>query len=512
MSAEAAKKWPETEQIPVAPHAGRGYPENDSDRAVRFAERFGADLRYVSCWKSWLQWDGTRWVRDADGAVMRKAQEMSHLLLDEAAQIGNFNERKRAANLALKAGDVQKLKAMIELAGAQPGIAADPEMFDSVPYLLGVRNGVVDLRTGEFRQARKEDYLTMQAGTEYNAEATCPQWEAFLRDIFNGDDSLISFVQCAVGYSLTGFTYEQVLFFLYGTGRNGKSTKTETLQALLGDYAQHAPAALFVSNRNGNEPEKEIARLKGVRFVVGSEIEEGSKLAESRVKDLTGQDTLTGRFLYGSPFDFKPTHKLWIFGNHKPDVSGTDLGIWRRMRLVPFEVQIPEAKIDPQLPTKLLTELPGILNWAIKGCLRWKKEGLVVPQRVKIATAEYQDEEDELGEFIQERCVLGPNEKIERPVLHRSYLDWIGPRVARMGAKTFNKRMRAREGIKEFKSSDRFWHGIGLKPDPDETPVCQSPARPAPIARTSSPAGTAPSRAVGQKNGSFPQTSLVTQK
>jgi len=148
MSAEAAKKWPETEQIPVAPHAGRGYPENDSDRAVRFAERFGADLRYVSCWKSWLQWDGTRWVRDTDGAVMRKAQKMSHLLLDEAAQIGNFNERKRAANLALKAGDVQKLKAMIELAGAQPGIAADPEMFDSDPYLLGVKNGVVDLRTG----------------------------------------------------------------------------------------------------------------------------------------------------------------------------------------------------------------------------------------------------------------------------------------------------------------------------------------------------------------------------
>jgi len=372
MSAEAATNWAEAEQIPVATRC----PENDSDRAVRFAERFGADLRYVFCWKSWLQWDGSRWVRDTDGAVMRKAQEMSQLFLEEAAQIENFNERKRAANLALKAGDAPKLRAMIELAGAQPGIAASPEMFDSDPYLLGVKNGVVNLRTGEFRQARKEDYLTKQAGTEYVAGGECPQWETFLRDIFNSDDSLISFVQTAIGYSLTGVTDEQVLFFLHGTGRNGKSTTTETLQALIGDYAQHAPAALFVSSRHGGEPEKEIARLKGARFVVGSEIEEGSKLAESLVKDLTGEDTLTGRFLYGSPFDFKATHKLWFFGNHKPDVSGTDLGIWRRMRLVPFGVQIEESKIDRQLPIKLLVELPGILNWSIEGCLHWQKEGV----------------------------------------------------------------------------------------------------------------------------------------
>jgi putative DNA primase/helicase len=401
---------------------------------------------------------------------MRKAQEMSQLFLEEAAQIENFNERKRAANLALKAGDAPKLRAMIELAGAQPGIAASPEMFDSDPYLLGVKNGVVNLRTGEFRQARKEDYLTKQAGTEYVAGGECPQWETFLRDIFNSDDSLISFVQTAIGYSLTGVTDEQVLFFLHGTGRNGKSTTTETLQALLGDYAQHAPAALFVSSRHGGEPEKEIARLKGARFVVGSEIEEGSKLAESRVKDLTGEDTLTGRFLYGSPFDFKATHKLWFFGNHKPDVSGTDLGIWRRMRLVPFGAQIEESKIDRQLPIKLLVELPGILNWSIEGCLRWQKEGLVVPQTIRSATDEYQDEEDELGEFIEERCVLGPEEKIDRAVLHRAYLNWAQWRGTRMPlkTKTFNKRMRSRDGVKEGKSGVAIWRGIGLKRELNE--------------------------------------------
>ena len=350
-------------------------------------------------------------------------------------------------------------------------------MFDSDPYLLGVKNGVVDLRTGEFRQARKEDYLTKQAGTEYIPGAECPRWKVFLRDIFNGDDSLISFVQSAIGYSLTGVTDEHVLFFLYGTGRNGKSTTTETLQALLGDYAQHAPAALFVSSRHGGEPEKEIARLKGTRFVVGSEIEEGSKLAESRVKDLTGQDTLTGRFLYGSPFDFKPTHKLWIFGNHKPDVSGTDLGIWRRMRLVPFEVQIEESKVDRQLPVKLLAELPGILNWAIKGCLRWQKENLLVPERVKSATNDYQGEEDELGEFISERCVLDSNEVTVRSELHCDYLYWAQSRGTKvpLKPKTFNKRIRSREGIKENKSGVWVWRGIGLKRDLHEPTAYQTP-------------------------------------
>lgn len=510
MSGEPAKKWPEIDQIPAAPPAGRGYPENDSDRAVRFAERFGDDLRYVSCWKSWLQWDGSRWVRDTDGAVMRKAQEMSQLLLAEAARIENFNERKRAASLALRAGDAQKLKAMIELAGAQPGIAASPEMFDSNPYLLGVKNGVVDLRAGQFRQARKEDYLTKQAGTEYIAGTACPQWEAFLRDIFNCDDSLISFVQCAIGYSLTGCTHEQVLFFLHGTGRNGKSTKTETLQALLGDYAQHAPAALFVANRHGNEPEKEIARLKGARFVVGSEIEEGSKLAESRVKDLTGQDTLTGRFLYGSPFDFKATHKLWIFGNHKPDVSGTDLGIWRRMRLVPFEVQIEESRVDRQLPAKLLAELPGILNWAIKGCLSWQNQSLVVPESVKRATDEYQDEEDELGEFIEERCVLGSHEKIERSELHHVYLGWAGDRGTRMPlkSKAFNKRMRTRERITEKKSGVWIWHGLGLKRPPDETYSYHHNSAYKVLLRGGVPRAA---RAVGQNNDSFPPSPLIEE-
>jgi putative DNA primase/helicase len=259
------------------------------------------------------------------------------------------------------------------------------------------------------------------------------------------------------------------LFFLYGTGRNGKSTFTETLQALLGSYAQHAPAALFVADRHGREPEKEIARLVGSRLVIGSEIEEGAKLAESRVKDLTGQDTLTGRFLYSAPFDFKPTHKLWIFGNHKPDVAGNDLGIWQRMRLIPFSVQIEESKIDKRLPSKLVAELPGILNWAIDGCLAWQKKGLHTPNGVKAATDEYRDEEDELGEFIEDSCIVSPTAEVTRRELHHRYLEWARERGTKvpMKPKAFAKRLRSRAGIFDGgkSGSNRVWAGITLNWD-----------------------------------------------
>jgi putative DNA primase/helicase len=283
--------------------------------------------------------------------------------------------------------------------------------------------------------------------------------------IFNHDQALIRFYQATVGYTLTGSTREQKLFFLHGSGRNGKSTTTETHYVLMGDYAHHAPAALFVADRHGREPETEIARLHGTRFVIGSEIEEGAKLAEKRVKELTGGDTLTGRFLYGSPFDFKPTHKLMMFGNHKPDVTGTDLGIWRRMLLIPFPVQIDESQVDRELPKKLLAELPGILNWAIEGCLVWQKDGLTVPSSVQQATAEYREEEDELGEFLEEKCVLGDAHQVKRSMLHQEYLEWARERGTKvpMRPKAFAKRLRTRQGIGETKSGTMVWTGVALK-------------------------------------------------
>ena len=449
------------EQIPDAPVSS--YPRNDSERAVRFAQTFGADLRYVENWKTWLRWDGTRWRRDEDGEIMRLAQKMPQIFLKEAAEIEDADRRKLAVYTALRSGDAAKLHAMIQLAGTQPGVAATTKKFDADPYLLSVRNGVIDLRSGCFRKAEKEDYLTKQAGVEYSRDARCPLWFEHLRKVFAGNEELVSYFQRAVGYSLTGDTREQKLFFLHGTGRNGKSTTTETLHALFGDYAQRAPASLFMIDKSGREPETEIARLMGARLVVGSETEERAKLAESRVKYLTGQDTLTGRYLYSSAFDFKPTHKLWIFGNHKPDIQGTDLGIWRRMQLVPFNVQIEESEIDPGLPEKLIEELPGILNWAIDGCSIWQKQGLSTPHAVTSATAEYRDEEDELGQFIEDKCVVQSEAETEKKTLFSAYRDWACEQGIKLPLtlRMFGKRLRSRDGISERdRNSGHYWVGI----------------------------------------------------
>jgi putative DNA primase/helicase len=447
------------------------YPANDSERAVRFAAKFASELRYVKAWKQWLVWDGIRWNSDADGAVLRKAQEMPKLFLQEAAEITNDDCRRRAAVMASRAGDKNKIDAMINLAECQLGIAASPTLFDSDPFLLGVLNGVVDLRTGSFREARKEDYVIKQAGTAYDSKATCPRWEKFTSRILGGKAELISFIQRAVGYTLTGLIDEQVLFFLYGTGQNGKSTFVECLQQLLGSYMIKTTTALYTIDRHGKEPETEIARLVGKRLVTGSETEEGAKLAESRVKDITGGDTLTGRVLYCPAFNFKPTHKLWIYGNHRPDVRGNDLGIWRRMRLIPFDVQIPDEERDPELLKKLLQEMPGILNWALKGCLEWRKNGLGTPNIVTDATADYQEEEDVIGEFIEERCVC--NGEIERSQLYAEYKIWaecsVGIRWP-LGPKAFAKRLR-RPGISERKSCERYWVGISLASKDDKSTV-----------------------------------------
>ena len=416
--------------------------------------------------RKWLLWDGVRWAPDEDGAVLRKAQEMPKLFLQEASEIDDLDRRKKAAGAAIAAGDKRKIEAMISLAQCQIGIAASPTLFDSDPLLLGVCNGVVDLRTGTFREARKEDYIIKQAGTAYDPSATCPTWEKFLSRVLAENAELISFIQRAVGYSLTASIVEQVLFFLYGTGQNGKSTFAEALKHLFGGYMIKAATALYTVDKHGKEPETEIARLVGKRLVTGSETEEGTRLAESRVKDISGGDTLTGRALYCPAFNFLPTHKLWIYGNHRPDVRGNDHGIWRRIKLIPFEVQIPDEEKDPELLQKLLKEMPGILNWVIKGCLEWQKSGLRTPRVVVEATAEYREEEDEIGEFLTQTCFQGG--RVERAALHTEYLRWAktcGIKIP-MRAKSFAKRIRVRDGIKELPKSNghRYWGGISVPP------------------------------------------------
>ena len=267
--------------------------------------------------------------------------------------------------------------------------------------------------------------ITKIALVKYDPHAARPNWDQFLIDIFKGDETLINFVQKAVGYSLTGDISEQCLFFCYGTGKNGKTVFLETLKILFGDYAGKAPSEVLMMQRFQSIP-SDIAKLKGKRLVITSEIEESRRFAESRIKDITGGDTITARRMYGDWFEFKPTHKLWIYGNHKPVIRGNDTGIWRRIKLIPFSVKISE---DQQQPMNVLLEyfrkeLSGILNWAIQGFIEYQKQGLPEPDAVKAATGEYRNEMDVIGQFIEECCIVGPNEKVSSKELFDKYIEW----------------------------------------------------------------------------------------
>lgn len=440
-------------------------PENDAGNAQLFLEEFGKELRFVPALNCWLSWGGTRWKRDEDGEVQRFAVRLSQLLMKNASQIVDHNQRTVTARRGIGLGNFAKIKSMLEVAKCNARIVVRHSRLDSDPWLLGVENGVIELQTGTYRVGRREDFVTKVAGCAYDSTATAPRWLQFLHEIFSGDELLIAYVGKLVGYTLTGITREQMFPFLHGEGANGKTTFIETITALLGDYGQRAPQTLLVACNNGHEPMNEIARLHGMRFVVGSETREGERLAEGRIKDMTGGDTMTGRFLYREAFDFVPTLKLWMFGNHRPEIRGADYGIWRRVRLIPFKVRIEERVRDHSLQNKLREELPGILNWAIQGCLCWQRDGLKAPDPVEIATAEYRDDEDVLRDFLAEETDFDNESRVPHAEMYKRYSDWCGRSGVRapMQSRTFSRRLSDRGCRRERTGKGVRWAGIKLK-------------------------------------------------
>ncbi len=329
---------------------------------------------------------------------------------------------------ALESEFAPRLKAMIELAKSEPRIPLLPRQLDANPWLLNCLNGTLDLHTGTLRQHRREDLLTKLCPVEYDANAPCPQWMAFLSDVMSRNQALIDYLQRAVGYSLTGNVAEQCLFFLYGTGQNGKSTFLGTIQAMLGDYAMQAIAELLMVRANEQHP-TERADLFGIRFVATIEVESGKRLAEALVKQLTGGDRMRARRMREDFWEFEPTHKIWLAANHKPVIRGQDYAIWRRIRLIPFTVKIPDEKKDATLPDKLKAERPGILAWAVQGCLAWQRNGLAEPDEVTQAVHEYRAEMDVIGQFLRECCVIRPKQpdiKTRSSVLHKAFCKWSG--------------------------------------------------------------------------------------
>jgi P4 family phage/plasmid primase-like protien len=357
-------------------------PYTELGNAHRLVHQHGRDIRYVHPLRSWFIWTGDYWRRDENGEIMRRGEATIESLFDEAKKISDEARRTALRKFALQSQARRQLENMVALAQHQRGVALSPDKLDADPMLLGVLNGVIDLKTGTLRRGRREDYITKRANVTFDASAQCPNWIAFQNKITGGDKELIAYKQRLHGLLLTGLMVE-ILFILHGDGNNGKTTEMETLHELLGDYAHAAGAGLLMPTKDQSGPKPEIVVLKGKRAVFINETGESAHLNESRVKYLSGNDTLYARDLHEKPINFRPTHKPLLRTNHKPIIRGTDLGIWRRINNVPYLVTITEEeKIVRFREDKLMPELPGILNWALAGLKQYLETGLQPPEAV----------------------------------------------------------------------------------------------------------------------------------
>lgn len=369
---------------------------SDEALALRFAAAHAQYLRYVESWKRWLEWDGTRWRVEETLRALDLARALCRQASAEA-------KAQRKTKIAAAVASRKTVAAVESLARADRRLAATTAQWDRNPDLLNTPAGTIDLRTGRPREARREDYITKR--TAAGAGGDCPRWLAFLDRVTGGDKELERFLQRMAGYAATGSTQEHALFFLYGTGANGKSVFVNTLAGVLGDYAVTAAMETFAAD-NGNRHPTELAGLCGARLVTATETESGQRWGEARIKKLTGGDKIRARFMRQDFFEFAPEFKLVIAGNHKPALRGVDEAIRRRMNLVPFTVTIPIEERDERLSDALKEEWPGILQWVLDGCAEWQGEGLAQPEAVRTATEEYIADEDAIGQWLADRCIV----------------------------------------------------------------------------------------------------------
>lgn len=400
-----------------------GIEATDTGNGKRFAQQHGRDLKYVPELGKWLTWRGSHWEIDRTGEVFEMAKETAKSIFNDATICDSEAVRSTLAKHAVQSLNRPRLNAMISMASTERSVVLHMDRLDADDFLLGVENGVVDLRDGSFRESRREDYLTLRSNARFDRHATCPTYRTFLERVTGGDIELQSYLQRLAGYALTGSTREQCFAFLYGHGANGKTTFLDVLMQLCGEYATQTQPETLMARRGGGAS-SDLARLVGKRLVVSNEVREGAHLEENLVKQLVGGDVVTARFLYQEHFEFRPKFKLLIAGNHQPVIKGDDEGIWRRVHLIPFLHTIPEKERDKQLGAKLAAELSGILNWAIEGCLAWQKKGLEPPAVITDATKRYRKEMDLLGAWIEHECDVTPGRRSSSRELYDSYRMW----------------------------------------------------------------------------------------
>ncbi len=441
-------------------------PFTDAGNAERYAKDNQNGLRFVYPWQRWMEWDDTRWVPDESGAAIRRARQSIRWLLTFASTLEDDTQRQKLIQHALKSESGVKLRAMVDLAKSDEVLGVHARKLDPNPWYLNVANGTLDLRTGKLRPHCRADLITKLAPVEYDKTAECPKFTAFLEEILP-DPDVRTFLQRAIGYSLTGMTSERCLFVLHGDGDNGKSTFLEILHAMFGDYARSVEISTFMTRRQDGGARPDLVRLVGTRLVNTVEVEEGRRLAESLVKRITGNDTIAARDLYAGSSDyveFTPTFKVFMATNHKPIIKGTDNAIWNRIRLVPFDVTIPKERQNKNLLNELKGELPGILAWAVDGCAAWQTEGLAAPKAVRLATEQYRDEMDEVAAFLADEVVETPDGQVRAKDLYSRYKSWTEDAGDRpLNLTRFGERLKAHGCEKHKTTIGVVYDGISLR-------------------------------------------------
>lgn len=455
---------------PRAASSNGNWPESftDDGNALLFVDTYGNQLRYVPQRGLWLLWEGHRWAWDEGGLVVELARDM---IRDLDPNVFGDEDLEKAAKKHKNASlSRDKVNAAIHLARTDRRVVAPASHLDAAPRHLNTPGGIVDLNTGEIAPSDPAALHTRSTLVAPDADSPTPRWTTFLSDTFGGDADMIGFVQRLAGYSASADTGIHVLPFLHGGGQNGKSVLMDALRQILGDYAATAPAGFLMAGKQ--EHSEEMARLQGLRLVVASEVNQDAKFDEAKMKELTGGDTITARYMRQSFFSFEPTHHLWLMGNHQPQVKAGGDSFWRRLRLVPFLHKVPEEKKIENLAKLLVSEEgPGILAWIIQGAIDVFAGGLRPPAAVMAATQIYAEEEDQLGRFLDECCHVGGGEhvRVETKKLRAAYESWCHAEGEKpLPASPFGRELKQRGFHKKPSNGKHFYPNLTLVASSDE--------------------------------------------
>jgi len=439
---------------------------SDYGNSRRLIALHGEEMRYCYGFKKWLVWDGRRWAID-DG---ERSRQMAQDTVLEFARQTLAASNDAATKFAGASMGTQRISNMLR--EAQPDLAIRSGDLDTHSDLLNFTNGTLDLRTGVLEPHRREDYITKLIHYECRSEAACPVFMKFLEQVTNKNPALITYLQRAFGYSLTGTTIEKAVFLLYGQGDNGKSTLLTLFLRLLEEYAVLLQIDTLMARQESNNTQADLADLRGARFVMTSETEEGQRLATGKLKRITqGMGKIKATRKYENPIEFPETHKLWIDANHLPIIRETDNAIWNRLHPIPFRVRFPKERQDPDLPTKLLTEAEGVLAWAVSGAVGWflnaeNRKGLGKPPEVEKAAKDWRADSDQVGRFIDERCTRDADCNVRASDLYAGYKQWCednGEKFTMTGT-AFGRRMVEQPGVSRVQTTKyRMYRGIGLK-------------------------------------------------